>query len=226
MKLSGIPAVIYGEPSDRVFLFVHGKCGCKEEAEAFATLACPRGWQVVGIDLPEHGERKGQAPAMEPWNVIPELQALMSELRHRWQQVGIRANSIGAWFCMQSFAQETIERCLFVSPILDMAELIEQMMQWASVSEQMLRERGRIETEFGETLSWRYREFAKAHPIAQWRVPTAILYAGQDNLTPRRTVQAFCDRHGCERTVSEDSEHWFHTPEQLEVLRRFELAHL
>lgn len=34
--ISGIPAALYGKRSDKVFLFVHGQFGCKEEAERFA----------------------------------------------------------------------------------------------------------------------------------------------------------------------------------------------
>ena len=35
LLLGRISAVLYGEPSDRGWLFVHGKCGCKEEGAAF-----------------------------------------------------------------------------------------------------------------------------------------------------------------------------------------------
>ena len=48
-----IPAALYGEQSERVYLFLHGKGGCKEEAGDFAETVCPRGWQVLSIDLPE-----------------------------------------------------------------------------------------------------------------------------------------------------------------------------
>lgn len=34
-NIHNIPAMLYGEASDRVFLFVHGKCGDKEEAKVF-----------------------------------------------------------------------------------------------------------------------------------------------------------------------------------------------
>ena len=34
--LGGIPAVLFGDESDRVCLFVHGQGGSKEEAAAFA----------------------------------------------------------------------------------------------------------------------------------------------------------------------------------------------
>ena len=38
MTIAGIPAVLYGSRSRRVYLYVHGKNGCKEEAERFACL--------------------------------------------------------------------------------------------------------------------------------------------------------------------------------------------
>lgn len=58
IMIDKIPAVRYGEASDRCFLYIHGKMGFKEEAESFAEIACTKGWQVLSIDLPEHGERK------------------------------------------------------------------------------------------------------------------------------------------------------------------------
>ena len=65
-QIMDIPAVLYGAESDKLYLFVHGKCGCKEEAEDFAEIVCPSGWQVLGIDLPEHGSRKGATGAFDP----------------------------------------------------------------------------------------------------------------------------------------------------------------
>ena len=58
IQIAGIPALLCGEESPYVYLYVHGRQGCKEEAIAFAELACPAGYQVLAIDLPEHGERK------------------------------------------------------------------------------------------------------------------------------------------------------------------------
>ena len=50
-----IPAVLYGEHAERLWLFLHGQMGYKEEAEVFAKIVCPKGAQVLGIDLPGHG---------------------------------------------------------------------------------------------------------------------------------------------------------------------------
>lgn len=223
--IDAIPAVLYGELSDRLYLFVHGKCGCKEEGEAFAETVCPKGWQVLAIDLPEHGERRGGKPGFDPWHVVPELRAVLAYARQRWGHIALRAASIGAWFSMQAFAGEPLKKALFVSPVLDMEKLIRNMMLWASVDVARLEQEGEIPTDFGETLSWRYLQFAREHPVAGWAINTAILYPGRDNLTTRTTVDEFAHHFGCDLTVMEDGEHWFHTPEQLAVLQKWEETH-
>ena len=50
LEISGIPALLYGKESRKVYLYVHGKMGCKEEALPFAELACPAGYQVLAVD--------------------------------------------------------------------------------------------------------------------------------------------------------------------------------
>lgn len=120
LKIKNIPAILWGEKSDMLYLFIHGKCGCKEEAETFANIVCRKGWQVLSIDLPEHGERKQEINMFNPWTAVPELQLVRDYIKQRWKTIGLRANSIGAWFSLQAYENETFEKCLFVSPILDM----------------------------------------------------------------------------------------------------------
>ena len=225
LPFGSIPAVLYGEPAPKVWLYLHGKCGCKEEAEAFARIVCPGGTQVLAMDLPRHGERKDSTEDFVPWDTVPELEQLLAYARTRWKQVALRCTSLGAWFALLAFGKERLDKALFVSPVLDMERLIRDMMGWAGVSRERLEEAGEIPTEFGETLSWRYLQYAQAHPITDWNTPTAVLYAGRDGLTGRGTVDRFVRRFGCELTVMEDGEHWFHTPEQLEVLTRWEREH-
>jgi len=181
LKIGTIPAVLYGKPAPNIWLFVHGQGGNKTEAAAFAALAAPTGWQVLGIDLPEHGDRTGETD-FTPWQVVPELQTVLVYLQQHWQGVRLRANSIGAYFSMLAFAGATIEKALFVSPIVDMERLICDMMQWAKVTPEQLCEKGEITTEFGQTLSWRYLCWVRQHPLDGWQIPTAILYAGQDTM--------------------------------------------
>lgn len=220
LTIRHIPAVLYGNDAPRVFLHIHGKGGCKEEAISLAQHACPKGWQVLSIDMPEHGERKSE-PGFDPWHVVPELRDFMGWARERWNRVALYANSIGAWFSMLAFADCAPERSLFLSPVLDMPRLINRMMGWAGVDQQALEEQGTIQTNFGETLSWQYYQYAAVHPIGHWESPTAILYADGDHLTERDVVSDFAERFACQLTVAEGMEHWFHTPEQLAFLDRW-----
>lgn len=223
--INSIPSVLYGEPNDRIYLFVHGKCGCKEEGRAFAEIVCPKGWQVLAIDLPEHGERQNGKPSFDPWHVVPELRSVIVYTQQHWRHIALRATSIGAWFSMQAFVGELLEKALFVSPVLDMEKLIRNMIQWVGVDEARLQAEEEISTDFGETLSWRYLQFAREHPVAGWAINTAILYPGRDNLTTRTTVDEFAHHFGCDLTIIKDGEHWFHTPEQLAVLQKWEETH-
>ena len=91
------------------------------------------------------------------------------------------------------------------------------MMMWANVTEEELRIKKEISTEFGETLSWEYLCYVREHPIV-WNVPTCILYGEKDNLTSIETISEFAERIGASLTVMKDGEHWFHTEEQMEFL--------
>ncbi|MCX7710646.1 MAG: alpha/beta hydrolase [Clostridia bacterium] len=226
LEIQGIPSILWGEPSKKLYLFIHGQGGCKEEAESFAEIAGCYGWQVLSIDLPEHGERKAEKNSFDPWHAVPELMTVMEYAKSHWDLIALRATSIGAWFGMLSFSDENLKRCLFVSPILDMQQLIHNMMNWAGVSEEQLRQEQTIPTSFGQTLSWEYLSYVKKHPITKWSFPTNILYGDKDNLTERNIVENFTRRFGCSLTVMENGEHWFHTPEQLKVLDQWERTSL
>ena len=120
LNIGPTPALLIGEKSEKVFLFVHGLHGRKEEALGFAEVAVPKGYQVLGIDLPV--ERK-------PWEVLPLLNEVCDYLYENWQSVSVRANSIGSWFSLLAFQNMKVEQALLVSPILDMKRFIELMPQ-------------------------------------------------------------------------------------------------
>lgn len=216
--IQGVLPILYGDSSEKLFLYIHGKMGYKEEAAHFAEIACPKGYQVLSIDLPGHGERTGEMERFVPWEVVPELRAVYGFAQQRWKKISLYANSIGAYFSLLAFRGTKLEKSLFVSPILDMEKLIRDMMGWAGVTEEQLKETGEIPTAFGETLSWKYLIYATEKRITKWDSPTTILYAGKDHLTTRQTVEDFARRFGCMVTVMENGEHWFHTEEQLAVL--------
>lgn len=220
-----IPGIVYGEPSEWVYLYVHGKRGCKEEALPFAEQADAIGYQVMAIDLPEHGERKNGEEKLLPWIAVPEIQAAYTYAGRRWKHVCLYAVSIGAWFSLEALQQADLERVLLVSPVVDMEELITSMMQWANVTEPQLKEAGEIPTDFGETLSWLYLCWVRERPY-RWNAPTEVLYGDQDDLTPYHAIEQFRQKCGAHLTLVEGGAHWFHTPLQLVVLREWEKVNL
>ncbi|MDF3002337.1 MAG: arg [Bacillota bacterium] len=223
-NIQGIPAIIYGAPSDKLYLYVHGKSGYKEEAESFAAIAGRAGFQVLSFDLPEHGERSEEKDMFNPWTVVLELRKIITFVKERWEQISIRANSIGAYFVLLALAEEPIERCLFVSPILDMEALIFKMMQRSEVTEEQLEKERVISTNIGETLSWDYLSYVRNHPILKWEAQTSILYGSEDHMTEQSTIDSFAAQYQCNLTIMNGGEHWFHTLEQFKFLENWEAS--
>lgn len=186
-------------------IYVHGKGGCADEAGHYAPLF-PQG-DVLGFDY----------RAQTPWEAREEFRAYFDARRREYDRVTLLANSIGAFFSMSALTPAQVDRALLISPVVNMERLIADMMGWAGVTEDELLRRSEIPTDFGETLSWEYLSYVRAHPIA-WTVPTRILYGGRDNLTSLETVTAFAEEIDAALTVMPEGEHWFHTDEQMAFL--------
>ena len=212
IEISGIPALLWGRPSDRAFIHVHGKQSRKEYAEGFAAIAEEKGFQTLSFDLPGHGERAGGPERCDVWTGVRDLDRVADFAFARWPRVSLYANSLGAWFALNAYPARPLERCLFQSPIVDMRWLVEQMMRWSGVTPQRLEREGEIDTPI-DALRWDYYQYILAHPVGEWPVPTRILYAGRDDLQPEAVMRAFAERHHAALTVSPDSEHPFMAPE-------------
>jgi len=219
--VENIPALLYGEPSEKLYLYVHGRFASREAAGDFAQILNGFGYQVLSFDLPEHGDRTGEDYPCNLPNGIRDLRTVHESVRGQYPEISLFACSLGACFSLAAFPDIRFRKCLFLSPVLDMKNLIEKMMSWAGVDEARLQEAGEIPTEFGETLSWDYYRFVKDHPVSVWNSPTSILYGENDNLTDLATVEAFAARFPSQVTVMPGGEHYFHTPEQLAFLDRW-----
>ena len=190
---------------NKAILYIHGKGGSASEAEQYKPFF--PGFDAIGVDYDGY----------LPCEVREQLKAQYDRLCESYGHISVIANSIGVYFTMLALHDRKVKKALFISPILDMERLIRDMMSWAGVTEQQLREQGEIATDFGETLSWEYLCFARENPV-HWDIPTEILYAGRDNLTSRQTVERFAKEHNAALSVMENGEHWFHTNEQLAFL--------
>ncbi|MEE0857570.1 MAG: alpha/beta hydrolase [Ruminococcus sp.] len=186
-------------------LYIHGKNGSAAECEHYKPLfpEC----DVIGLDY----------QTFTPWETGAEIRSAVEKLKSEYDNIILIANSIGAFFSMNAGIDPVIKKAYFISPIVDMERLIADMVAWANVTEDELKEKGIIHTSFGEDLSWEYMSYVREHPI-KWNAPTAILYGIKDNLTSFETISAFAEKHNAKLTVMENGEHWFHTEEQMRFL--------
>ena len=192
----------------KAIIYIHGKGGSSFEINQYKESCL--GFDMVGIDCNEY----------LPWIVEKQIKLVYEKVEKTYDEIYILANSIGAYFTMYTLQNNNIKKALFISPILDMEQLILNMMNWANVSEETLCEKKEISTDFGETLSWKYLCFVRENPII-WNIPTEILYAEKDNLTSHETVDKFIKNHNAHFTVMENGEHWFHTEKQLIFLNNW-----
>ena len=219
-NLQEIPLILYGKKSNKVFLFVHGQGGNKEEGREFAKIVEPLGYQVLAMDLPGHGKRK-DIERFIPSFVSKELSLIYDYAKMNWSDISLRGNSIGSYFSMLAFIDKKITSAYFVSPLVNMENIILNMIKAAGISENTLKKIGEYKTTFGQTLSWSYLTFVREHPLNEWTIQTFILYPGHDNLTSRDVINDFTLLHNVKLTIYEDGEHWFHTKEQTDVLNKW-----
>ena len=207
-EIRGIPAVIWGEPSERVYLYVHGKQASKEAAASFAAIAAEKSFQTVSFDLPRHGERTASPERCDIWNGMRDLTVIRDAVFARWREVSLFGCSLGAYFSLNTYSGDDFRKCLFQSPIVDMDALTRQMMVWFGITEERLKREREIETPI-DLMTWDYVQYIRAHPVTSWPIPTRVLYAGRDNLQPREVIDAFCNQFSASLTVSPQSEHPF-----------------
>ena len=187
-------------------IYIHGRGGSVDEASYYKKFFNDD-YDVTGFDY------KSELP----WQAKEEFQNYFDSLIPNYNESLLIANSIGAYFSMLSLSKKPIKKALFVSPIVDMENVILHMMKKAKVSEEELRLKKVINIQFGEVLSWEYLSFVRKNPIA-WNIPTGILYGKKDDMTSLETITNFANKIHADLTVFADGEHWFHTEEQMNFL--------
>lgn len=224
IKIDNIPAVIWGEKSDKIFIAVHGNMSYKEDTiiELLAQNIAEKGYQLISFDLPEHGERKENTKYLcKVQNCIKDLEQIMSYVKERYNQINLFACSMGAYFSLLTYQEEKIKKSLFLSPVVNMEIIIGNMMIWSKVTKKQLEEKQEIKIDFGQTLYWDYYKYVLEHPIVKWNKETYILYGSKDTMQEESMIKEFSEQNHCNLTVLEGGEHFFHTKEQLEYYRKW-----
>ncbi|GBU03722.1 hypothetical protein EDD74_14017 [Faecalimonas umbilicata] len=189
----------------KAVIYIHGKGGDAGEAAHYIPLFSD--CDVIGLNY----------SAQFPWEAKEEFPLLFDSICQNYKSVEIIANSIGAFFAMNSLSEKKIERAYFISPIVNMERLLGDMMQWANVTEEELQTKKEIETSFGETLSWEYLSYVRKNPVI-WAISTYILYGEKDHLSCYETISEFAKQNNATLTVMRNGEHWFHTEEEMQFL--------
>lgn len=223
LKIEGIPAILWGESSEKLFIAIHGNMSSKDDKviEILAEEAVDKGYQVLSFDLPEHGDRKGEDYLCKVQNCVSDLNSIIEYGQSISGNISLFACSMGSYFSLLAYRDLPLEQCLFLSPILNMERIIDNMMAWFNISEERLKTEKVIETPIGQTLYWDYYCYVKSNPIEAWNKPTAILYGSDDNLSEFNVVSEFVKRYHCKLNVLEHGEHYFHTNEQLNCFRQW-----
>lgn len=218
IKINNIPSIIWGEKSSKVFIAIHGNMSNKEDKviEILANKVTNKGYQLISFDLPEHGERKIDTNYLcKVQNCVNDLKQIIEYAKVNYNEINIWACSIGAYFSLLAYKDEDLKQCLFLSPVVNMKIIIENMMLWSNTTEKELNEKQEIKTDFGQTLYWDYYLYVKENPITNWNKKTYILYGNKDNMQNESIIKDFSNEFNCDLTILKNGEHYFYTEEQL-----------
>ena len=221
LLIENIPAVLWGESSEKIMVAVHGNASSKTDAPItlLAGEAVPRGYQVLSFDLPQHGDRINEPTLCKVQNCVQDIRRIMDFAAGQASQVSLFACSMGAYFSLLACQDLPVRQSLFLSPVVDMKRLIDSMMTGFGVSPERLRAEQEIALPIGQTLYWDYFCYVRDNTVTVWKSPTAILFGEADELTGQEEITSFAQRFGCSLTVMQQGEHYFHTPAQLDFYR-------
>ncbi|KEI04047.1 alpha/beta hydrolase [Clostridium botulinum] len=227
-KISNIPAVLWGEKSEKLFVAVHGNMSNKEDTviEILAKEAIKKGYQVLSFDLPEHGERKSDNTPCKVQFCVSDLSIIMNYAKEGWNEVSLFACSMGAYFSLLAYQNNVLRKALFLSPVVNMERIIENMMLWFNVTPERLQKEMTIETPIGQKLYWDYFCYVKQHPINTWNTDTDIMYGAKDELCEFETINYFVKKYCCALEIMDKGEHYFHTEEQLNAFNYWLQKHI
>lgn len=195
ISIYGIPALIWGCESSKVYIAVHGNMSSKDDEviKLLANIVTSRGYQLLSFDL----------------------KTIIEYAKKNYNEINLWACSIGAYFSLLAYKNEKINRCLFLSPVVNMEMVIDNLMLLSNVTVADLEEKLEIKTRFGQILYWDYYLYVKNNKITNWDKDTYILYGDNDNIQDINTIKKFSTSFKCNLLLLNGGEHYFHTEEQL-----------
>ena len=222
-NIGNIPAILWGKDSKNLFIAVHGNMSNKADdiIFQFARKAQDRGYQTLSFDLPEHGDRQNNSYPCLVQNCVNDLKKIKKFADSISDNLSLFGCSLGVYFSLLAYKSTNLTQSLFLSPIVDMLEVIENIMSYCKISKEQLESEKIIETSIGHTLNWDYYSYVKSNPINIWNSDTSILYGSKDEVSNFKTISEFSTKFNCKIEILENSEHYFHTPTQLQFFHQW-----
>lgn len=215
--INGIPAILWGVKSTQIVIVTHGSQSHKEDRfiQRCAENLYKRGYQILSFDLPEHGDRKAKLPVHTVKQAIEDLNDIYDFAKERYSSIISIGCSLGAYYSLIAFQNKPISFCALLSPVVDLIELTHQMLDNDNRSIDDVIENKSITLSNGIIVRYEDYQYLLNHQVNKISFPISILYGRNDKLISYRSIEKFVSIHECECIISDYSEHYFHTNEDM-----------
>ena len=206
--------VVERKKDKKVAVYIHGLYGSHEEADDYSYLK--NEYDVVGLDYQDSN----------PWEVSDTIRNEFEKITKGYKEVIVIANSIGAFYAYEYLSDYDIKHAFFISPVTNMHQLILNIMSSNNISLERLKEEKIIKIDDKTTVCYEYLKYLEKHKD-NWETPTDILYGEKDNIVSINDISSFLASHGNARlTVKQGAEHYFHTNEEKQFIKKWILKTL
>ena len=191
----------------KVVVYIHGLHGSAKEAENFSYLKDE--YDVVGLDYLDGN----------PWELKETIENEFENITKNYKEIIIIANSIGAFYAYEYLSDFDIKHAFFISPIVDMHQIIFNKMMSEGIFSKELEENGFITCRDGTVLSFDFYQHVSNHKD-NWKVQTDILYGEHDEIVYIENIADFLSTHpNAKLTIKQGAEHYMHTEEEKEFIK-------
>ena len=192
---------------DSCIVYIHGLYGAATEASFYSFYA--NKYDVIGLDYQDG----------DPWDVKDVIMRKFTEISKKYKTIYVIANSIGAFYTFRYLSSFRIEKAFFISPLVNMKQVIEKMMKQNKISMEILKDKKLIMLDNGQSLSYDF--YLSLNDKDNWNIKTHILYGEKDKIVDNNSIISFVAHHDSSLTVMKNAEHYFHTPSQLKFIKKW-----
>lgn len=211
-KIKGKKAV--EQERKKIVVYIHGLKGSHEEIKDYGYLK--NEYDIVGLEYQDGN----------PWEVKEVIKEEFKKITKGYDEIVVIANSIGAFYTYECLSNFKIKKAFFISPIVSMFQTIVNLMVANNIKDKELEKKKFITLKDGTVLSFEFYQHV-SNDDDKWNKPTEILYGAYDEQVYLGSMIEFLERHPlCKLTVKEDAEHYFHTDEEKDFIKKWILRNI